>query len=304
MCGLHGTSDKPFGCIASPFTLNANDTMIVRNRYRALKCFKAEGAIEAYKAHAGSLRRIFGEEEAARITAHLDAGGGDLEATMPHQSYRMLHDNDAAKHGGRPSRSDGVEWLTGDSRTVVPTIEREFDLVMSCPPYADLELYSDDPADISNMPYEQFMEAYRAIIAASCAKLKPNRFAVWVIGEVRGPGGGECRGLVPDTIRAFKDAGLELYNDAILVTSCGSLPLRVGRQFVISRKLGRTHQYVLVFVKGDPRQATADCGPVVIDEESLVQLAKEQGIEADLPADEIAADQTSNVEPSILVPSS
>jgi hypothetical protein len=42
----------------------------------------------------------------------------------------------------------------------------------------------------------------------------------------------------------------------------GSLPIRVGRQFVTARKLGRTHQNVLVFVKGDPRKATEACGEV------------------------------------------
>ena len=39
LCGIHFSGSKPFGCIASPFTLNANDTLIVRNRYRLLKCY-------------------------------------------------------------------------------------------------------------------------------------------------------------------------------------------------------------------------------------------------------------------------
>jgi len=67
---------------------------------------------------------------------------------------------------------------------------------------------------------------------------------------------------VSDTIGAFCDAGMALYNDAVLVTALGSLPIRVGAQFGSSRKLGKTHQNVLVFVKGDPRKATEDIGPV------------------------------------------
>jgi hypothetical protein len=31
---------------------------------------------------------------------------------------------------------------------------------MSCPPYADLEKYSDDPKDLSNMDYADFKEVY------------------------------------------------------------------------------------------------------------------------------------------------
>ena len=55
-----------------------------------------------------------------------------------------------------------------------------------------------------------------------------------------------------------------LYNEAILVTAVGSLPIRVGKQFSSGRKLGKTHQNVLVFVKGDPRKATQACGPVEV----------------------------------------
>ena len=40
----------------------------------------------------------------------------------------------------------------------------------------------------------------------------------------------------------------------------GSLPIRVGKQFTATRKLGKTHQNVLVFVKGDPQKATEACG--------------------------------------------
>jgi hypothetical protein len=55
---------------------------------------------------------------------------------------------------------------------------------------------------------------------------------------------------------------MPLYNEAILVTAVGSLPIRVGRQFEAGRKLGKTHQNVLVFLKGDARRATAAIGPV------------------------------------------
>jgi hypothetical protein len=46
------------------------------------------------------------------------------------------------------------------------------------------------------------------------------------------------------------------------VTAAGSLPLRVGRQFEVSRKLGKTHQNVLIFVKGDAKKATTAVGVV------------------------------------------
>jgi hypothetical protein len=70
------------------------------------------------------------------------------------------------------------------------------------------------------------------------------------------------RGFVRETINAFEDAGLAFYNDAVLVTMAGSAPLRARRQFEAGRKLVKTHQNVLVFVKGDPVKATEAVGEV------------------------------------------
>ncbi|MCL5779203.1 site-specific DNA-methyltransferase [Limibaculum sp. FT325] len=157
-------------------------------------------------------------------------------------------------------------WACGDSRnlgTIAGDIEA--DLVFSCPPYWNLEQYSDDPADLSAMGREAFFDAYAQIIAASIARLRDDRFAVWVIGDVRDERG--CFVNLPGrTVEAFEAAGARFYNDAILATAVGSLPVRAGRQFVASRKLGRTHQNVMVFVKGDPKRATEACGPVEFGE--------------------------------------
>lgn len=158
-------------------------------------------------------------------------------------------------------------WHCTDSRamsSVIPEGE-QFDFVFSCPPYADLEVYSDDPLDISTMPYEEFIAAYRDIIAQACSRLRVDRFACVVVGDVR-DSSGNYRNFVGDTVEAFCSAGLSYYNEAILVTAVGSLPIRVGKQFSGSRKFGKTHQNVLVFVKGDGKRASEACGEVdVVD---------------------------------------
>jgi hypothetical protein len=167
---------------------------------------------------------------------------------------------EAARIGGDPP----PEWIVGDSRELATLCAAiEADLVFTCPPYTDLEVYSDDPADLSTLDYPAFLAAYRAIVAASIARLKSDRFACVVVGDIRDQHG-IYRGFVSDTMMAFRDAGVALYNDAVLVTAVGSLPLRVGRQFLSGRKLGKTHQNVQVFVKGDPKAATAACGPVEV----------------------------------------
>jgi hypothetical protein len=154
-------------------------------------------------------------------------------------------------------------WIVGDSATDLPA--GQFDFVFSCPPYADLEVYSDNPQDISTMDYPDFIAVYRSIVAQSVDRLHDDRFACFVVGDVRDKKG-IYRNFVSDTIAAFQDAGAMLYNEAILVTAVGSLPIRVGKQFDSGRKLGKTHQNVLVFIKGDGKRATQACGPVqVID---------------------------------------
>ena len=168
----------------------------------------------------------------------------------------QVYANEAQRATLAPQAS--IVWVCGDARSelaMAPTA----DMLISCPPYGDLERYSDDAADLSTMTYPHFLVAYREIIQASMSRLAANRFACFVVGEFRDTATGLCRGFVSDTVAAFRAAGASLYNDAVLVTAVGSVSLRAAIPFVASRKLGRTHQNLLVFVKGDPRAAAEAC---------------------------------------------
>lgn len=167
---------------------------------------------------------------------------------------------------------DRVKWYQGDSNeTLEQWEENGFDLVLTCPPYFNLEVYSDDPADISNMDdYEKFLEVYRSILHKAAQKLKNDRFFAIVVGNVRGKAnGGAYYPLVSDTVRIMGIAGLHLYNEAILKKPNGSAQFRARKQFSGTRKLVTTHEYLLVFAKGDPKKAAEQCGDVerfVLDE--------------------------------------
>jgi DNA modification methylase len=159
-----------------------------------------------------------------------------------------------AQSGIAPSRFM-PQWIQGDSLEITKKFYRDYDFILSCPPYGDLEVYSDDPADLSNMSWDEFLAAYKQIISQSCAVLKPDRFACFVVGDFRDKKG--LYKLFPwHTIQAFEDAGLKLYNEAILITAIGTLGMRTSAFFDKSRKLGKTHQNILIFVKGDPKRAT------------------------------------------------
>lgn len=147
------------------------------------------------------------------------------------------------------------QWICGDSSKMdslvaVPPYEEMFDMIFTCPPYYDLEEYSESREDGSaKQTYEEFLIWYKVIFGACVKRLKWNRFLVIVVGEIRDENG-FYRNFVGDTITCMLSLGLRYYNEAILITSVGSLPLRVNNQFGGYRKLGKTHQNVLVFYKG------------------------------------------------------
>jgi len=149
------------------------------------------------------------------------------------------------------------KWKQGDSFKLLPKAPA-CDFLFSCPPYGNLEVYSDEPEDISNMPYDEFLVRYRAIIEAGVSKLKPNRFACFVVGNYRAKDKDRRQMLdfVGDTVRAFEDAGAQYYNDIVLINAVGTGAMRANTFFVRgARKIVKLHQNVLVFVKGDPKIA-------------------------------------------------
>jgi DNA modification methylase len=191
-----------------------------------------------------------------------DYVGVDLSADQVTANQAQLDELQAHAEDGL---SGGATWIEGDARDVASITTDAYDLLFSCPPYHDLEVYSDDPRDLSRCgDYEAFRRAHARVIDEAVQLLADDRFACWVIGDVRDKKGRQLP-LVADTIRAFENAGASFYNEAILVQPVGSLRIRVARQFVASRKLGRTHQQLLVFCKGDPKRATEACGEVDAD---------------------------------------
>lgn len=148
------------------------------------------------------------------------------------------------------------KWHQGDSLTEMVKSPRA-DFLFSCPPYGGLEVYSDDPADISNRGYGGFAEAYTGIIGAAADRLRDNRFACFVVGNYRE--GHVMRDLVGLTTQAAQAAGMWLYNEAVLINAVGTAAMRANTNFVRgARKLVKSHQNVLVYVKGDAKLAAAN----------------------------------------------
>lgn len=143
------------------------------------------------------------------------------------------------------------QWYCGDSNEVLDQDwQKQFDLIFTCPPYANLEVYSDLPGDISNMDYEHFLTAFESIMKKSCKLLKKGGTCIVIIGEVRDKKGNYL-GLVPDTIGILRKCqDMHYYNEAILATPIGTAMLRAdGNMIRGNGKLVRVHQNIVMFKK-------------------------------------------------------
>lgn len=142
------------------------------------------------------------------------------------------------------------KWICDDSRNVDKYLkDNTVDMVFSCPPYFNLEVYSNNVNDISNMELDDFKIAYKDIITKSVSKLKENRFAVFVVGDVRDKNGYYIN-LIDYTKKCFIDAGMKTYNEIILYDRLGNAPVRARQPFERNRTITKVHQNILVFYKG------------------------------------------------------
>jgi hypothetical protein len=163
-----------------------------------------------------------------------------------------------------------VRYICDDGQNVANHFEpNSQDMLFSCPPYYNLEVYSDDAKDASNQgTYEGFIEILTNAFRAALGCLKDDRFAVVVVGDVRDKKTGFYYNLVADMKRIFAENGCPLYNELILVEQIGSIALQAAR-YMNSRKVAKTHQNVLVFYKGNPKNISKIFGKIEFTEEDL-----------------------------------
>lgn len=176
-----------------------------------------------------------------------------------------------------------VKYICDDGRNVAQHIAPESqDLLFSCPPYYDLEVYSDHPDDASNQKtYEGFIDILRNAFTAAIGCLKDDRFAVIVVGDVRNKKTGCYYDFCGDIKRIFRDNGAELYNEIILVETGASTALRASR-YMESRKVGKMHQNILVFYKGNTKNIKQNFPKIEYESEDIERFRQDTGDETEL----------------------
>lgn len=150
---------------------------------------------------------------------------------------------------------NGINYICADSLDYTKNCTEKFDMLLTCPPYGNLEVYSDLKEDLSNKNYSEFLILYKQIIINSINKLNENSFAVIVLSDFRqkDKGGyfGKINPFVSDTIQiVHENTNCYLYNKGIIISAIGSAGMRADKIFRY-RKLTKIHEEFLVFYKGD-----------------------------------------------------
>lgn len=148
-----------------------------------------------------------------------------------------------------------AQYICDDGQNILKHVAPDSqDFLFSCPPYYDLEVYSDLEKDASNQEtYEDFLKIITNAFSGAIKTLKNNRFAAIVVSNIRNNKTGLYRNFVNDIIKLFQNNGMLFYNDIILVDVAGSAAMRANHNMQ-NRKVVKTHQNVLIFYKGDPKK--------------------------------------------------
>lgn len=156
---------------------------------------------------------------------------------------------------GLSAHTDKVEWVCGDSAHLdTPTSQ----LVFTCPPYMDMERYSDAPGDLSAMREDAFFAAYETILVRCAEKLDPDCFFVIMVGNVRKNG---VLARFPErTVEILIGAGLSYHNELVYLQEPATAAMRAFNAMNISRVAGSVHQKLYVFCKGSAKDAAARLG--------------------------------------------
>lgn len=119
-----------------------------------------------------------------------------------------------------------------------------YDMIMTCPPYGDLEVYSELKDDISNKSPEQFADAYRAIINKAWSALNVGGHACIVVGNYRRKKVHIDLEVLTKSI--IMDCGGDIIGDCIIVDPIGSKAM-IGKSHLERYGLiTRCHQYLVI----------------------------------------------------------
>jgi DNA modification methylase len=138
----------------------------------------------------------------------------------------------------------GATYINGDGRFL--SVDDSFDCAITCPPYFDLEVYSEQQNDISNLgSYSEFNASMYLCANAHRERMKPGSFVCIVTGLFRDKKG-ELIDFPSDTVENFREAGFIYWQHIILSKNFASAAVRAGNAWK-GNKLVPRHENLLIF---------------------------------------------------------
>ena len=123
-----------------------------------------------------------------------------------------------------------------------------FDFSYTCPPYYDLEKYSDLEGDLSNASsYSAFLVLLKKAMCETYRVLKQGSFSIWVVGNFRDKKGNLVH-FSGDTVKTGIAAGFSFHDEIIFWGASGVAAQRACK-FAPNKRSIRVHENVIVFRK-------------------------------------------------------
>jgi DNA modification methylase len=121
-----------------------------------------------------------------------------------------------------------------------------FDMALTCPPYWNLEQYSDLKEDLSNLKtYNEFDDSMHQCAFSHRRHMKPGAFVCIVVGPFRDKKG-ELIDFPAHTVGNFRDAGFIYHQQIVLSKNFASAAKRSTNAWK-GHKLVPAHEFLLIF---------------------------------------------------------
>lgn len=123
--------------------------------------------------------------------------------------------------------------------------EKKYDLLMTCPPYFNIEKYDSVPEQLTDIKtYKDFIVTYSNILKNSVKTVKPGGFICIVLANFRMDGVlYDFRG---DTTQILKESGM-IFHDEIILEMSPAKREPLYNQAIVKMNCLKTHEYLLVF---------------------------------------------------------
>lgn len=137
-----------------------------------------------------------------------------------------------------------ARYVFGDGRFL--DIDEQFDCAITCPPYYDLEQYSERGDDLSNLAsYAEFNASMHLCAGSLRLRMKPGSFVCMIVGLFRDKRG-ELIDFPADTVQNFREAGFLYWQHIILSKNFASAAVRASNAWK-GIKLVPRHENLLIF---------------------------------------------------------